>query len=106
MALHPRTPPFPTETVRDLLGLARSLYRAWVAMGPSTADRRRRLQVIGEDLRRAIVMAREHPVGTLGHAGAWKKAERATKELGELVDDYDGMRAAITATAKAGKLGA
>jgi hypothetical protein len=99
VVLSPRTPPLPVETVRDLLGLARALYRAWVAEGPSTAARRQRLRAIGYDLAKALDMAKKHEPGTLGHAGSWKKAERAAKELGELVDDYDGMKKAIAATA-------
>lgn len=94
-----RQDPFPASAVRDLLGIARALHRAWSAEGPGAADRLRKLERIGRDLRAALNMGRKHERGTLGHASAWNRAERATIELGELVDAFVPMRPAIRATA-------
>jgi hypothetical protein len=94
--LHPRTPPLPVETVRDLLGICRALYLMWSAEGPAARERLRKLTVIGRSLREALKLARSGP-GTLGYAAAWNRAEDATKALGELVDAFVPMRPAITA---------
>lgn len=95
-----RQDPFPASAVRDLLGIARALHRAWSAEGEGAAARLRKLERIGRDLRAALDMGRKHDTGTLGHASAWKRAERATAELGELVDAFVPMRPAIRATAE------
>jgi hypothetical protein len=92
--------PLPVETVRDLLGICRSLYRAWVQEGPTTADRRRRLKVIGDDIRIALSLARKSGPGSLGNSAAWDRAERATAALGELVDDYVVVKPLIVAAAR------
>jgi hypothetical protein len=85
--------------VRDLLGIARALHRAWSAEGAGAAERVRKLERIGRDLRTALDMGKKHERGTLGHASAFNRAERATAELGELVDAFVPMRPAIRATA-------
>jgi hypothetical protein len=80
-----RRTPFPFEAVRDLLGILRAMYSAEQARGQSS----RRLQSIrklGRELRGAVDLALEHGPGTLGHAAAWARAERATAALGDLVD--------------------
>jgi hypothetical protein len=102
---HPKTPLLPIETVRDLLGITRALYLAWNAEGPAARERLRQLTVIGRDLREALQLARSGH-GTLGYSAAWDKAERATKALGELVDEYVPMRPAVTAAAARVRRGA
>jgi hypothetical protein len=97
--LHPRTPPLPVETVRDLLGICRALYLVWSAEGPAARERLRKLTVIGRSLREALKLARSGP-GTLGYAAAWNRAEDATKALGELVDAFVPMRPAVQAAAR------
>ena len=94
-----RQDPFPASAVRDLLGIARALHRAWSAEGAGAAERVRKLERIGRDLRTALDMGKKHERGTLGHASAFNRAERATAELGELVDAFVPMRPAIRATA-------
>jgi hypothetical protein len=79
------TGPFPFEAVRDLLGILRALYAADKARGAGS----RRLSFIRRvamELRGAVDLALEHKEGSLGHAAAWKKAERATHLLADLVD--------------------
>ncbi len=81
----PRQEPFPFQAARDLLGILRAMYGAARNEG---SDRRRLLAIrrVGEELRAAIDLALEHDPGTLGHAAAWTRAERATRELGDLCD--------------------
>ncbi len=92
-----RDEPFPIELVRDLLGIARSIHRLWATHG----DAKRKLaelRVIGTDLRIALELAGKCEPGTVGHAAAWNRAERATKALGELIDAFEGLRPVVLAT--------
>lgn len=90
----------PLETVRDLLGIVRALYRAERGHTPVGAKRLRELEAIGRELRTALEMARKTPdPDTLGHRAAWNRAERATQRLIELVDDFVPARPAILASA-------
>lgn len=81
----PRAAPFPFEAVRDLIGILRAMYAAERA-GRHDVQRLRRIQRVAERLRLAQELALEHEPETLGHAAAWRHAEHATRELGELVD--------------------
>jgi hypothetical protein len=76
---------FPFEAVRDLLGIVRALYAAEKLQG---AGERRLAHIrrVGLELRAAADLAFEYEPLTLGHAAAWQRAERATLELGELID--------------------
>jgi hypothetical protein len=81
----PRSDPFPFEPVRDLIGILRALYAADKARGAGA----RRLEMIAHvasELRRATDLAVDYAPGTLGHAAAWERAERAVTGLGGLVD--------------------
>lgn len=80
-----RSAPFPFEAVRDLLGILRALYAAARNQGAGAA-RLASIRRTGRELRAAMELALEHEPGTLGHAAAWQRAERATEALGELVD--------------------
>lgn len=79
-------PPLPRETVRDLLGIARLLYRLRLEQDPRDVVRLQALEDVGKDLRSALELGRSHP-GTIQHDDAWRAAERATRALGELVGD-------------------
>lgn len=92
-------PPLPVETVRDLLGIVRALYRAWGNDGPEVASKRRELVAIGIDLRTAIKLAKQGGPGSLGNSAAWERAERATKALGLVVDSFMPMKPSIAAVA-------
>jgi hypothetical protein len=75
-------PPLPRETVRDLLGITRALYRA---TDPRDVVRLQALTEIGRDFRNALRESRGKHPGTLPHIEAWVAANRATRALGELV---------------------
>lgn len=92
-------PPLPVETVRDLLGIVRSLYLAWGKDGPEVAARRRELVAIGLDLGKALELAKRGGPGSLGNAAAWDRAERATKVLGLIVDTFVTTKPSIDAVA-------
>jgi hypothetical protein len=83
--LSPRTDAFPFQAVRDLLGILRAFYSA-ARTADAGAARLDSIRRVGLELHIAIDLALEHEPGTLGHAAAWERAERATRRLGELVD--------------------
>ena len=87
--------PFPFGAVRDLLGITRALYRA----ADGEPQRQAELHRIGRDLRDALELARRTEEGTLGRRGAWQRAERATKALGDLVADGCAVAPLVRATA-------
>jgi hypothetical protein len=97
--LSPNQDPFPFEAVRDLLGILRALYAAAKSDGAGRA-RLGAIRAIGRELRAAIDLALEHEPGTLGHAAAWQRAERATERLGELVDCTTPLEPTLAAAAR------
>jgi hypothetical protein len=76
----PRAVAFPFEAVRDLLGIARAMWRA-----ESDPVRRAALAEIGRALRDAGDKARQLPPASLGARAALRHAEEATKRLCDLV---------------------
>ncbi len=91
---------FPAETVRDLIGIARLLYRTWAAS--STRDSRLpELVAIGKDLQQALRLARVAKPGTRAHRDAWELAEVATSRLGGIVDAYVGVKPLIASASDA-----
>lgn len=97
--LSPRRDPFPFEAVRDLLGILRAMYAAARARGG--AERQlAAIRRVGDDLRAAVDLALEHEPGTLGHAAAWQRAERATAALADLVDCSTPLEPTLTAAAR------
>jgi hypothetical protein len=86
---------FPTETVRDLIGLARLLYRTWAINREDT--RLPTLVAIGKDLQQSLVLAQNSKPDTRQHRQAWELAEVATRKLGYIVDAYVGVKPLITA---------
>src|SRR5438045_1606537 len=84
-----RREPFPFDAVRDLLGVVRALYvaRRQSNSGPVPLAR---IVRIGSALAQALELATKHGVGTVGHAAAWARAERAAVEVGDLVELTDG----------------
>lgn len=89
---------FPVGAARDLLGIARALYRSEQA-GAGDPVRLEELRRVGEKLRTAIDLASRTEPGTLGHSASWSHAEQATASLGELVGDAK-LSEAISATAE------
>lgn len=89
--------PLPVDAVRDLLGICRGLYRAWAEHRPATESQLGQLRAIGQDLRSALDLATRCEADTVGHRAAWGKAERAMKQLGELVTEHDRIRPPMVA---------
>ena len=77
--------PFPFEAVRNLLGVVRSLYAAAKTANASPREAGR-IAAIGVELTEATTLATGTRPGTLGHAAAWRRAEEATRRVGDLVD--------------------
>lgn len=97
-------PPLPRETVRDLLGIVRALYRVTVASDPKNVVRLQVLAGIGRDFRDALRNSRSSHPGTLQHSEAWVAAERATRALGELVASDETQPLAPLVRAAAGRI--
>jgi hypothetical protein len=80
--------PFPTQTVRDLVGIARLLYRTWKAHAVGGDKRLPELVAVGKDLQTALRMANGSKPGTRQHNEAWELAEVATRKLSYMLDAY------------------
>ena len=91
-----RHDPFPFEAVRDLLGLVRAVYAARVAEGAGAVTLAK-VATTGLDLALALDLADHHVTGTLGHAAAWKRAERAATAAADLVALTDGAEPIVLA---------
>ncbi len=91
---------FPTQTVRDLIGIARLLYRTWAAASRQD-NRLPTLVAIGKDLQQASRLARDSKPGTRAQREAWELAELATRRLGYIVDAYVGVKPLIAAAFEA-----
>lgn len=89
--------PFPTQTVRDLIGIARLLYRTWRAANPADT-RLPELVAVGKDLRAAAAMASATKPGTRRHRDAWELAEVATHRLGGILDAYVAVKPLVAST--------
>ena len=76
---------FPFEAVRDLRGVVRAIYAAAKEAGASKRELER-IANVGADLSAAFALAVETRPGTIGRAAAWKRAEEATRRVGDFVD--------------------
>ena len=85
---------FPSQTVRDLIGIARLLYRTWRAANPGDS-RLPELVAIGKDLQASITIASASKPGTRRYRQAWEVAEVATHRLGSMLDPYVGVKPLI-----------
>lgn len=87
--------PFPAQTVRDLIGIARLLYRTWrAANGGDT--RLPELVAIGKDLQASLTQAAGSKPGTRRHREAWQLAELATHRLGGLLDAFVAVKPLVS----------
>jgi len=75
-----RTEPFPTEAVRDALGLARLLYAVHHARG-GAYPLLSRIQAAGTVLADALAKGATSQPDTLTHASTWTAAENACGQL-------------------------
>lgn len=89
--------PFPAETVRDLIGIARLLYRTWASHGVPKDTRLPELVAIGKDLSESLRMARRAR-SPRDHRDAWERAELATRKLSYLLDAYVAVRPLVEST--------
>jgi hypothetical protein len=76
---------FPFEAVRDLLGVVRAMYAAAKESGAGRSQLAK-ISAVGRELSKALDIAASTREGTIGHAAAWKRAEEATRRVGDLVD--------------------
>jgi hypothetical protein len=91
---------FPRETVRDLLGITRALYRAEMALDmPLVETRCAQLEEIGKQYRLALKLAASGP-GTMGHRAAWVWAEKATAALGQFVAGSSDLALMVSSSAE------
>lgn len=82
--------------MRDLIGIARLLYRTWSSANRGDT-RLPTLVAIGKDLQQSLALSRGTKPGTKRHREAWELAEVATRRLGYIVDAYVGVKPLITA---------
>jgi len=96
-----RRDPLPRGVVRDLLGIARALYRAERAGEPDAAQRVRlaQLEEIGHMLRQALELSKVEP-DTMGHRAAWGWAEKGTAALGVFVGESMPLAPVVRAAAE------
>jgi hypothetical protein len=91
--------PFPAQTVRDLIGIARLLYRTWRAANPADT-RLPELVAIGKDLRASAILSNASAAGpgSRRQRQAWELAERATHRLGGILDAYVAVKPLVAST--------
>jgi hypothetical protein len=87
------------EALRDLLALARTLYAAFIELGPAHDDQRFQLRRIGAQLTLALQKAESSTPGTFAHRSAWLISEDAVRDLGKLIEADMPARALLTAAA-------
>jgi hypothetical protein len=92
--------PFPAQTVRDLIGIARLLYRTWRAANGGDS-RLPELVAIGKDLQTSLTIAAASKPGERRQRQAWELAELATHRLGTILDAYVAVKPLITSAFKA-----
>ena len=80
-----RRDPLPRETVRDLLGITRTLFATIRATRPEEKRTLETLRRIGVLFREALEMSAKFEPGTLGHSAAWSRAQQALDKLSEEV---------------------
>jgi hypothetical protein len=82
---------FPAQTVRDLIGIARLLYRTWHGSN-ATDSRVPELVAIGKDLQIAQTLAAASKPDTRRHRDAWELAEVTTHRLGGILDAHVAVK--------------
>ena len=76
--------PFPEDSVRDLLGIARALHRSARAFSPRDRRTVEQLEQIVHELRIALELA-QADAGSAAQRAAWLWAEQGTARLCEIV---------------------
>lgn len=96
----PNESPFLVEIARDLLALARALYLAFVELGPACDDQRWKLRGIGSQLQIAIERGQQGGPGTFPNRCAWLIADKAAKDLGEIVGAHFSAETLLRVTSE------
>ena len=91
-------PPLPREAVRDLLGIARALYRHTRARDPDNAELLLELTAVGKMLRHALSICTRLRPGDRGYLEAVLVARRATMRLGKAVGVTMTVHSIVRAT--------
>ena len=101
MSRPPQDPPdsFPFEAVRDLLGIVRSIYAAAKAEDAG-ASRLTALTEVGRDLAASIEIALRTSPRTSERAEAFRRADRATLRLGDLIDAITPIEPTVDAAVR------
>ncbi len=88
--------PFPRNLVRDLLGLARLLYRSEQAVDvPDSYGRLGRLEESGRAFRDALELERKKP----GAVAAWRAANKGVSILTEIVRELPELKEMVRVAA-------
>jgi hypothetical protein len=93
----PQAGPIPLATLRDLLGIVRALFVLWSSNGQGPIEMEE-IRGIGADLREAYRLARHSKPGGNAHRAAWLKAERATRELADIIGDFETIKGLVSST--------
>jgi hypothetical protein len=96
--------PFPARTVRDLIGVARLMYRA-LASASVRDGRLPELVGLGRDLQQALAMARDSKPWTQQQHDAWQFAEIATRRLCRIAEPLGVKHLIESAFDHVGKVG-
>ena len=94
-----RPDPFPFEALRDLIGVCRALYLAAKDRGDGPVVLER-IAAVGRQLQSAYALARKSEPGTEMRAEAWRKAEEATRWIGNVVAQTDGAQGVVEAAVR------
>ena len=82
--------PFPTEAVRDLIGILRAIYAHEATLKHASKRRLALIASVALELQAADASASAHDPGTAPYALAITRAEAATKRLEAIIADRIG----------------
>ena len=94
-----RPDPFPFRAVRDLIGLLRAMHAA-ARERNAGARVLAHIERVGRELRDAYDLAVATRPDTVGRRAAWARAEKATREVGDLVSLTDEFQPIVLAACK------
>jgi hypothetical protein len=94
----PKDERLPLQALRDLIGVCRGLYAAWIKRGAGPIELEE-LRGVGQELSSAFELARKCAPDTIGYRAARARAEAATRRLGELVRNFETSCPIVVAAA-------
>lgn len=92
----PNSGQLPRDVVRDLLGIARALYRERNEAGAAHAELVM-IESAGKALTTALDLSRAEP-DTVGHRAAWGWADKGLAQLAECLRIHDASTARLVET--------